>query len=155
MDERHVLMDAGILRGFIELPYDDPRGRALLEILYNEFATHIPTGLPVQGVLFKPAKWKEQVSNYMGLPTPETHKIMNQAIIIEGAKRGAVDLYTNNIFNTKYATGGGTSRSHNIPLGFVSSLKTHCIPLAFRASRPALPTSLAPKTSSSDSYPRP
>ena len=44
---------------------------------------------------------------------------MNQSIIIRGAKRGILDLYTNNIFNTKYATGGGTSRNHNTSLGFV------------------------------------
>jgi hypothetical protein len=62
MDERHVLMNANILRRVIELPYDDPRRKALLEILHNEFATNLLTGLPVQGVLFKPAKWKEQVS---------------------------------------------------------------------------------------------
>ena len=47
-------MNADILRRVIELPY--------------EFATNLLTGLPVQGVLFKPAKWKEQVSVYMGLP---------------------------------------------------------------------------------------
>ena len=35
----------------IELPYDDPRRNALLEIMYNEFATNLLTGLPVQGVL--------------------------------------------------------------------------------------------------------
>jgi len=56
MDERHVLMNAYMPRRTIELPFDDPRRRALLEILYNEFATHLLTGLPVQGVLFKPAK---------------------------------------------------------------------------------------------------
>ena len=59
MNERNVLMNASILRRVIELPYDDPRRKALLEILYNEFATNLLTGLPVQGVLFKPAKWKE------------------------------------------------------------------------------------------------
>ena len=59
MDERHVLMNADIFRRVIELPYDDPRRKAPLEILYNEFATNLLTGLPVQGVLFKPAKWKE------------------------------------------------------------------------------------------------
>ena len=63
-------MNAGMLRRIIELPFDDPHRKALLEILYNEFATHLLTGLPVQGVLFTPAKWKEQVSIYMGLPTP-------------------------------------------------------------------------------------
>ena len=62
MDERHVLMNADIPRRVIELHYDDPRRKALLEILHNEFATNLLTGLPVQGVLFKPAKWKEQVS---------------------------------------------------------------------------------------------
>jgi hypothetical protein len=56
--------------------------KALLEILYNEFATNFLTGLPVEGVLFKPAKWKEQVSVYMGLPPPETRKSVNQHIII-------------------------------------------------------------------------
>ena len=35
MDERHVLMNADILRRVIELPYDDPRRKALLEILHN------------------------------------------------------------------------------------------------------------------------
>jgi hypothetical protein len=59
MDERHVLMNAGILRRVRELPYDDPRRKALLEILYNEFAADLLTSLLVQGVLFKPAKWKE------------------------------------------------------------------------------------------------
>ena len=38
MDERHVLMNADILRRVIELPYDDPRREALLEIQHNEFA---------------------------------------------------------------------------------------------------------------------
>ena len=51
MDERHVLMNADVLRRAVELPYDDPRCKALLEILYNEFATNLLTGLPVQGVL--------------------------------------------------------------------------------------------------------
>ena len=46
MDERHVLMNAYILRRVIELPYDDPRRKALLEILHNEFATNLLTGLP-------------------------------------------------------------------------------------------------------------
>ena len=55
MNERNVLMNASILRRVIELPYDDPRRKALLEILYNEFATNLLTGLPVQGVLFEPA----------------------------------------------------------------------------------------------------
>jgi len=97
--------------------------------LYNEFATHLLTGLPVQGVLFKPAKWKEQVSTYMGLPTPATRKLVNQNIIIKGAKRGTVDLYANNIFNTKYATGGGTSRNHNTSLGLVEdALHTAGVP---------------------------
>ena len=82
MDERHVLMNADMLRRIIELPFDDPRRKALLEILYNEFATHLLRGLPVQGVLFTPAKWKEQVSIYMGLPTPETRKLVNQNTII-------------------------------------------------------------------------
>jgi len=86
MDERHVLMNADIPRRVIELPYDDPRRKALLEILHNEFATNLLTGLPVQGVLFKPAKWKEQVSIYMGLPPPETRKSVNQHIIIKGGK---------------------------------------------------------------------
>ena len=73
MDERHVLMNAYMPRRTIELPFDDPRRRALLEILYNEFATHLLTGLPVQGVLFKPAKGKEQVSIYMGLHLLRKH----------------------------------------------------------------------------------
>jgi hypothetical protein len=42
------------------------------------------TGLPVQGELFKPAKWKEKVSVYLGLPPPETRKSVNQHIIIKG-----------------------------------------------------------------------
>jgi len=62
MDENHVLMNADILRRDIELPYDDHRRKALHEVLYNEFATHLLTGLQTQGVLFKPADWKEQVS---------------------------------------------------------------------------------------------
>ena len=65
-------MNADILRRVIELPY--------------EFATNLLTGLPVQGVLYKPAKWKEQVSVYMGLPPPETRKSVNQHIIIKGGK---------------------------------------------------------------------
>jgi len=52
MDERHVFMNADMLRRVIELRFDDPRRKALLEILHNEFATHLLTGLPVQGVLF-------------------------------------------------------------------------------------------------------
>ena len=145
MDERHVLMNADMLRRIIELPFDDPRRKALLEIWYNDFATTLLTGLPVQGVLFKPAKWKEQVSIYMGLPTPETRKLVNQNIIIRGAKRGKVDLYANNIFNTKYATGGGTTRNHNTSLGLVEdALHT----AGFHASRLVLPTGLAPKTPS-------
>jgi len=37
------------------MTYDDPRRESFLEILYNEFATNLLTGLPVQGVLFEPA----------------------------------------------------------------------------------------------------
>ena len=33
IDERHVLMNADILHRVIELPYDNPRRKALLEIL--------------------------------------------------------------------------------------------------------------------------
>ena len=62
MAKNFKMMNADILRRVLELPYDDPRRKALLEILHNEFATDLLTGLPVQGVLFKPAKWKEQVS---------------------------------------------------------------------------------------------
>jgi hypothetical protein len=112
-------MNADILRRVIELPYDDPRRKALLEILHNEFATNLLTGLPVQGVLFKPAKWKEQVSVYMGLPPPETRKSVNQHIIIKGVIRGKVDLHANNLLNSHYATGGGTSLNHNTILGNV------------------------------------
>jgi len=119
MDERHVLMNADIFRRVIELPYDDPRRKAPLEILYNEFATNLLTGLPVQGVLFKPAKWKEQVSVYMGLPPPETRKSVNQHMIIKGVIRGKVDLHANNLLNSHYATGGGTSLNHNTILGNV------------------------------------
>jgi len=97
----------------------DPRRKALLEILHNEFATNLLTGLPVQGVLFKPAKWKEQVSVYMGLPPPETRKSVNQHIIIKGVIRGKVDLHANNLLNSHYATGGGTSLNHNTILGNV------------------------------------
>ena len=61
-------MNIALRRRVIELSYDDPRRKAFLEIMYNEFATNLLTGLPVQGVLFKPAKWKEQVSVYMALP---------------------------------------------------------------------------------------
>jgi len=68
MDERHVLMNAGMLRRIIELPFDDHRRKALLEILYNEFATHLLTGPPVQGVLFKPAKWKEHRGRHTSQP---------------------------------------------------------------------------------------
>jgi len=65
----------------------------------------------------------------MGLPTPETRKLANQNIIIKGAKRRTVDLYANNLFNTKYATGGGTSRNHNTSLGFVEdALHTAGVP---------------------------
>jgi len=119
MNERNVLMNASILRRVIELPYDDPRRKALLEILYNEFATNLLTGLPVQGVLFKPAKWKEHVSVYMGLPPPETRKSVNQHIIIKGVIRGKVDLHANNLLNSHYAPGGGTSPNHNTILGNV------------------------------------
>ena len=91
MDERHVLMNTDILHRIKELPYDDPRRKALLEILHNEFATNLLTSLPVQGVLFKQAKWKEQVSVYMGLPPPETRKSVNQYIIIKGVIRGKAD----------------------------------------------------------------
>ena len=66
MAKNFKMMNADILRRVLELPYDDPRRKALLEILHNEFATDLLTGLPVQGVLFKPAKWKEQVSVYIG-----------------------------------------------------------------------------------------
>jgi len=98
-EEKHVLMNAGMLRRVIELPFNDLPRKALLEFLYIEFATHLLAGLPVQGVLFKPAKWK------------------GANIIIIGAK--TVDLYANNIFNAKYATGGGMSRNHRTSLGFV------------------------------------
>jgi hypothetical protein len=70
-------------------------------------------------VLFKPAKWKEQVSVYMGLPPPETRKSVNQHIIIKGVIRGKVDLHANNLLNSQYATGGGTSLNHNTTLGNV------------------------------------
>jgi hypothetical protein len=73
----------------------------------------------VQGVLFKPAKWKEQVSVYMGLPPPETRKSVNQHISIKGVIRGKVDLHANNLLNSHYATGGGTSLNHNTTLGNV------------------------------------
>jgi hypothetical protein len=105
MDERYVLMNADILRRVIELPY--------------EFATNLLTGLPVQGVLYKPAKWKEQVSVYMGLPPPETRKSVNQHIIIKGVIRGKVDFHANNLLNSHYATGRGTSLNHNTILGNV------------------------------------
>jgi hypothetical protein len=62
MDERHVLMNADILRRVRELPFDDPRRKALFEILHNEFATNLLTGLPVQGVLFKPANGKNKLA---------------------------------------------------------------------------------------------
>jgi len=40
-----------------------------------------------------------------------------------------VDLYANNTFNTKYATGGGTSRNHSTSLGFVEdALHTGGVP---------------------------
>jgi len=40
-----------------------------------------------------------------------------------------VDLYANNIFNTKYAIGGGTSRNHNTSLGLVEdALHTAGVP---------------------------
>jgi len=55
-------MNADMVRRVIVLPFDDPRRKALLEIVYNEFVTHLQTGLPAQEVLFKPAKWKEQVT---------------------------------------------------------------------------------------------
>jgi len=65
----------------------------------------------------------------MGLPTPETCKLVNQSIIFKGAKRGTVDLYANSIFKTKYATEGGTSRNHNTSLGFVEdALHTDRVP---------------------------
>jgi hypothetical protein len=73
----------------------------------------------MQGVLFKPAKWKEQASVYMGLPPPETRKSVNQHIIIKGIIRGKVDLHANNLLNSHYATGGGTSLNHNTILGNV------------------------------------
>ena len=75
---------------------------------------------------------------------------MRLKIIIKGAKRGTVDLYANNIFNTKYATGGGTSRNHNIPLGFVEdALHTAGVPCKSTGSTNALliirkPTSQVP-----------
>ena len=61
MDEWHALMNADISRRVMELPYGDPCRKSLLEILHNEFATNLLMGFLVQGVLFKLAKWKEQV----------------------------------------------------------------------------------------------
>jgi hypothetical protein len=112
-------MNSGILRRVIELPYDDPRRKALLEILYNEFAADLLTSLLVQGVLFKPAKWKEQINDYMGLPPPETRKSVNQHIIIKGVIRRKVNMHANNLLNSHYATGGGTSLNHSTILGNV------------------------------------
>jgi hypothetical protein len=88
MDERRAQINADILRRVIELPYDNPRRSALLKFMYNKFATNLVTGLPVQGVPFKPAKWKERVSVYMGLTPPETRKSVNQNTIIKGVIRG-------------------------------------------------------------------
>jgi len=55
----------------------------------------------------------------MGLPPPETRKSVNQHIIIKGVIRGKVDLHANNLLNSHYATGGGTSLNHNTTLGNV------------------------------------
>ena len=142
-------MNADILRRVRELPYDDPRRKALLEILHNEYATNLLTGLPVQGVLFKPAKWKEQVSVYMGLPPPETRKSVNQHIIIKGVIRGKVDLHAYNLLNSHYATGGGTSLNHNTILGNVEVGYTTPV---FLSSPPDLLMDKAPRTSSSDNF---
>ena len=76
-------------------------------------------------MLFKPANWKEQVSVYMGLPPPETRKSANQHIIIKGVIRGNVDLHANNLLNSHYATGGGTSLNHNTILGNVGVSSLH------------------------------
>ena len=38
MAKNFKMMNADILRRVLELPYDDPRRKALLEILHNEFA---------------------------------------------------------------------------------------------------------------------
>ena len=73
----------------------------------------------MQGVLFKPAKWKEQVSVYMELSPPETRRSVNQHIITKGVIRGNVDLHASNLLNSHYATGGGTSLNHNTILGNV------------------------------------
>ena len=147
MDERHVLMNADILRRVIELPYDDPRRKALLEILHNEFATNLLTGLPVQGVLFKPAKWKEQVSVYMGLPPPETRKSVNQHIIIKGVIRGKVDLHANNLLNSHYATGGGTAHLSTTTRSWATLKWAYTTPV-FLSSSPDLLMDKAPRTPS-------
>jgi hypothetical protein len=69
----------------------------------------------VRGVLFKPAKWKDQVSAYTGQSPPKTRKLLNKHII-KDFKRGKGNLRDKDFTDftdSLYATGGNKSINHN------------------------------------------
>ena len=122
-------MAAQVLRRVQKLPFDDDRRKSFLEITINDFATHLLTGLPEPGALFKPSLWREQVSVYMSLCPPETSKHAGRPIIIKGTRRGILDSHGHSLLNNKYATAGGISRNHNSSLRLVENgLKEAGIP---------------------------
>jgi hypothetical protein len=55
----------------------------------------------------------------MTLPPPETRKTVNQHINTKGVIRGKVNSHANNLLNSHYATGGGTSLNHNTALSSI------------------------------------
>ena len=89
----------------------------------------------MQGVLFKPAKWKERVSVYIEVPPPETCRSVNQQIITKAVIRRIARMHASNLLISDYATGGGTSLNHNTALGNVEvGLHNAGVPYKFTGS---------------------